>query len=155
MLFIVFIMNYFMRLQDCSLSQIVRLINSFPFLSSLYLTFDFYKLEDKGQILPKPRHTSTRCLDLLYLNLIPGVSGLIAWLLTAEGLLARLETLILDVFNIQDCSQFRSSFDKVQELCDRCGGSVQDFRLYFEDVPPAESVPELRTCGIPSFTLIC
>ena len=39
------------HLQPCQLSQLVRFINSFPYLSTLKLSFYFKRLEHKDQIL--------------------------------------------------------------------------------------------------------
>lgn len=130
-------------LQPCKLSQLVRFINSFPSISQLELSLAFDKLEHRGQILPKPLRADVRSLTWLWLDLIPGVSMLIDWLLKAKPLLANLKTLILYTWNIEDEDDFTSSFDGVDRLLDSCRSSVQDIRLYLESIPFAESISDL------------
>ena len=134
------------RLQSCDLSQLVRFINAFPFLSSLTLDFAFNGLQDNGQILPKPCHINTRSLTWLELDPTPGLSRLIDWFLNAKPFLTRLRTLILCVCNIEDEDDFRSSFEGVERLLDHCRGSVEDLRLQLSNVPIVESVSDLGVC---------
>ena len=131
------------RLQSCPLSQLIRFINSFPTLSSLALSFAFKELKHEGQILPKPSHAGTRFLTSLELDLKPGVSRLIDWFLRARPFLMQLKTLVLSVSNIEDRSEFRSSFKGVERLLDYCRASLESFKLDLRRVPIVRDVSDL------------
>ena len=131
------------HLRACQFSQLIRFINAFPSLSTLYLNFGFNELEYKGQILPKPCQINTKSLTWLHLHLTPGVSRLIDWFLKAKPLLAQLKTLVLYASNIEDENNFRTSFEGIERLLDCCRGSVEDLRLQLCDVPMVEDVSDL------------
>ena len=131
------------RLQTCHLSQLIRLINSFPSLSRLDVYLDFDKLENKGRIIPRPFRTDTKSLTWLQLDLKLGVSRLINWFLRTRQLLSRLRTLVLYGWNMSNEAEFRASFEGVGRLLDYCRDTVTDFRLHLNRVPILEDICDL------------
>ena len=130
------------QLENCQSSQLIRFINHFPSLSTLRITFAFHKLDHRGQILPRSL-TVTRALRILQLDLKPGVSGLLNWLIKAPPLLAQLETLVLFVWGIIQDDTFRSSFEGVDRLLDHCSSSIKKLKLYLNNAPMIEDVSDL------------
>ena len=130
-------------LQICQLSQLIRFINCFHSLASLEIDFDFYQLEHKGQILPKPSGTETRSLKWLKIELIPGVSRLIDWFLTEESCLSQLNGLLLYIRMIKDEATFGSCFEGLDGLLESCRNSIENFTLRLESVPMVESVSDI------------
>ena len=130
-------------LQECLLSQLARFINSFPALTSLLLDFDFEKLEDKHQALPKPCYTSTRALSFLEVDIIPGSSKLIDWFLKAGSLIASLESLVVYCFKIKDEAEFILSFWGIGQLLGCCRTSLRSLSIYLENEPIVKSVTDI------------
>ena len=129
-------------------SQLARLINAFPSLSSLTLMLVGVELGHKGQVLP-PARKPIPSLSYLYLTLLPGVFRLIDWLAKA-GLLASLKTLFLSSDTNNSVAEFRSHFEGVDRLINNCGSSVEDLTLSFYRFPISDDV---ETPGISIFSL--
>ena len=121
----------------------IRFINCFTSLSVLDIQFAFDTLQHKGQILPKPSCANTRFLTCLRIDLKPGVSGLIAWLLNAKPILTQLRILVLSVWNVQDRAEFRESFGEVQRMLDSCRDTIEDLRLHLNRVPMVGGVSNI------------
>ena len=131
------------RLQSCQLSQLVRFINAFPSLLRLDLDFAFNRLEHKGRILPNlGQNYNLRSLMWLQLDLIPGVSGLVHWLLEKQ-FLGRLETLALSIRNTEDLAGSRSSVAGVGRLLQRCCATVSGLSLLVSGVPMIDTISDI------------
>ena len=132
------------NIQTCELSQLVHFIRSFPSLSDLDLSFAHSKIERQGKVIyTPPLINTTRSLRSLRLSLVPGISMLLDELLKESSLFLRLETLVLAARGMLDEEEFRSSFEGLGRLLDRCSTSVEDFRLYLDRTPIIVDLPDL------------
>ena len=64
-------------------------------------------------------------------------------LLKESSLFLHLETLVLAARGMLDEEEFRSSFEGLGRLLDRCSTSVEDFRLYLDRTPIIVDFPDL------------
>lgn len=134
---------YLWEVRDRKVSRLIRFINSFHSLEVLTIFFASTSLEYTGQILPKPAHIPTRCRQNLILDLVPGVSTLIGWLLKAGSYLTYTEHLSLTCKGFRDKTKFRSCFEGVEELLHHCSATVEHLGVDLIRVPMVDEISDL------------
>ena len=140
------------QLRSRKASHIIRFINHFRYLTSLKIEqFKFGALEYSGQVLPKAFNAPTRSLTTLALELIPGTSRLILWLIKAGPLLQNLKHLALTCENIQKKSQLCAAFDGVSQLLAYCA-DIEELGLHFLNIPMVDEISDI--CKLPYSSLV-
>ena len=133
-------------------SQLALFVNSFPSLARLELHFGapFVNLELRDLISSRLSHIDSQPLTIvlqLDITWVPDSSRLIDRLLKSRPLLAQIRTLILYIQ--------RNTFWGVEQLLNCCS-SLEDLRIYLQEVYITESVRDLSECiNLESESYLC
>ena len=133
--------------QECQSSQLIRLLNAFPSLSSLSIIFGDEGLGYNGQVLPRAAFKSTRSLSSLYLDLKRGTFRLIHWLIKAK-LLVHLRNLILRCDASNGIVELQSHLKGVDRLIRNCCSSVEDLTLELHYMPTSNSIEHISMSAL-------
>ena len=120
-------------LKPCTAAQLIKFINSFHSLSQLHILFHSSDqiLEIKNQPLSKPCKLLTFSLIYLKIDLIPAISTLLGWFVTAGFFTSNLKHLCLRLW---DEDKLTSRCRGVVKLLEHCSGSLEVLTLHI-DVP--------------------
>ncbi|KAK7681561.1 hypothetical protein QCA50_015293 [Cerrena zonata] len=135
----------------CTVAQLVRLINSFHSLSKLAIDFSSNLQELKVTRQPIPSFCNLPSCSLLSLKimLIPGIFGLLDWLIKADSFVTYLKQLTLVLWNT---SESHSCCKGVPKLLNHCSSTLEDLTLDLEEVFPNDEIMELGEVSLSHLT---
>ena len=125
-------------LKQCTVAQLVKIINSFHHLSKLSVNFAHpnQKLEVKNQPLSRPCRLPTFSLESLRIEHIEGVSILLDWFVEANPFVANLKELALRLWardiDEEDENEEESNCEGFSRFLDHCGGSLEQLTLWID-----------------------
>ena len=118
-------------IHSCTVSNILRFINSFQSLTELDLLCPVGKLFQHKGVLSPPRSAPVPCLRRLHLWVVPGVGELLKWYIQEEHFLKSLEALriSLDITYDEPSPGYHACIDGCTALLRHCAGTLNDLNF--------------------------
>ena len=131
-------------LTGCTVSSLIRFLNSFQSVTVLELSFSSKELGHGQQILPPPHPKPNRSLRTLNLHIIPGTSVLVEWYVREGVFLANLKELHLNFQSFVKDGNHRAYFDSGRALLRHCANSLEVLALSIQYMPKIEEISDMR-----------
>ena len=117
------------NLERCTVSCLLRFLNSFVSLTTLVVGFNSEELEHKGQILPHPRPIPSRFLTNLNISVVRGLERLIEWYIREGYYLSNIKKLELEWRFVAPFPEDHSCPDGPMSLLDHCADTLEHLTL--------------------------
>ena len=137
-------------IHSCTVSNILRFVNSFHSLTDLLFVCDDQKLfQHKWGVLSPPRSTSVPRLRRLCLRVIPGVGELIEWYIQEGQFLKTLEVLELmsDIKYDRPSPEYHAYIDSCTALLRHCAGTLRDLTFGGQSLNKTPLVDKVANIG--------